>query len=96
MIQGALTLCGLVQFIQNCSVTIFEQNNQSEHMPIKFLILISCLIHEIEELKEGTVKCVSRAKKKRAHLVEGIDQRHVEASAICKKFVGPLLLVLVC
>ncbi|XVF51863.1 hypothetical protein PTKIN_Ptkin04bG0218100 [Pterospermum kingtungense] len=89
-------LVPLATFIQNHGTNICKQNNHSEWMPVKFLILILGLIQEIQVTQNKTSKCgVKIQAKSEIGLLEAEEQSSdTEISNIYKIFTDPLLFIL--
>lgn len=90
--------CWIVQFIQNHGTNICKQNNHSEWMAVKFLILVLGLIQEIQMMQSRTSKCgVKIQTKSEIGLLEADEQlSDTEVSNVYTIFTDPLLFILVC
>ncbi|XWS49177.1 hypothetical protein CRYUN_Cryun13aG0141400 [Craigia yunnanensis] len=89
-------LVPLVTFIQNNGTNICKQNNHSEWIPVKFLILILGLIQEIQVMQSKTSKRgVKIQTKSEIDLLETEKQSSdTEVSDIYTMFTDPLLFIL--
>ncbi|KAL0326606.1 UNVERIFIED_CONTAM: hypothetical protein Sangu_1738600 [Sesamum angustifolium] len=91
------TVSPFMQFIEDHSGDVCKKKNYSEWAPVKFLILVSRLVEEVQIIQERTAKhCLSGGMKGETDFPGRIDNlSFTEESIIIDKFVVVLLSFLV-
>ncbi|XP_074269533.1 uncharacterized protein LOC141592672 [Silene latifolia] len=92
LVEEEQQLESLIKFIEVKAVKIRQQSGLEEYMPVKFLLLLLSLIHELE-LMQQRVDDLSKVEPKfgsKVELYETIDKSH----AILEKFIDSFLIIM--
>lgn len=85
-----------IQFIQNHGTNICKQSNKLECIPVKFLILASSLVMELQIVQErNTEYGIKFRTKSEFSLLETVDHSSPDAVVLYQKFTNVFLLIMV-